>query len=340
VRSTSSLLALLVALGVAQPVVRPLARTDWYARVEAGYDDNLFRYSDSDLELFRNGAEPQRFPFRSADDLGLSVAGGMKYRYARGRDWGHLWLRTRLQGYTSNWQKAFGWASLELVQRVWPGGRLEAGVLWMPGFLVRHYRARGAGSEYRECRFAEYLGTVGLRQRIGRVTVNPEYGYELDDYLPLFDYYDTRAHRGRLDVGYEVLRGLDVEAGYRLKLARARGPVPDVSYDEHGLRVSVRTRPGRWPRLELTARYGFDRRSYTTADPENDPAHAGRVDLVSEAGVEVGWRLDGVRLVLGYALDWREAASPWLETIDDIKQYRRGVLTLGAVFSPDTGERR
>ncbi|MBN2537342.1 hypothetical protein JXB37_03585 [candidate division WOR-3 bacterium] len=338
-RSTSSLLALLVAAAAAQPLVRPLSRTDWYARLEASYDDNLFRYSPDDLALFRSGTEPARFPFRSADDLGFSAAAGIKYRYARGRHWGHLRLRTRLNGYLSNWPKSHGWGKLELVQRTWRGGRLEAGLLWMPGYLVRHYRARDAGSEYRECRFNEYLATVGLRQRFGRLTVNPEYGWEADDYLPVFDYYDTRAHRGRLDLDYEVARGLDVTAGYRLKLARARGPVPDISYDEHGFQVSVRTRPVRWPRLEIAARYGFDRRGYTTADAENDPAHAGRVDLVSEAEVEAGWRFDNVRLVLGYALDWREAASPHLESVEDIKQYRRGVLTLGAVFRPDTGER-
>ena len=338
-RSTSRALALLlpVSLLLAQaPVVRPLPRFDGYFRAELDYDDNVFRYSTEDLDAFRMSEEPERFPIRSADDLDVAVSGGLKFRYHRGRRWGNLRLRVKLHGFASNWQKSYGWTRLEVYQSVWRGGRVSAGLLWMPSYLIRHYRSHTLPEQgFQGCRFSEYLATVSFRQRLGRAFVEPRYRYEVDDYLVAFDYYDTRAHRVGAEAGLEVVRGLDAKLDYEYKVATAAGPVPDISYGQHEGRVEVTTRPRPFPSLQVTAGFGVEFRDYTTENSADlDPAHAEREDIIENFSLELSYRVGTARLLARYEREWRETESPYSERIEDIKQYTSNRFRLGAVVSP------
>jgi hypothetical protein len=318
------------------PVVRPLPRFDGYFRTELNYDDNVFRYSAEDLDAFRMSEEPERFPIRSADDLDVAVSGGLKLRYSRGRRWGNLRLRVKLHGFASNWQRSYGWARLEAYQSVWRGGRVAAGLLWMPSHLIRYYRSHTAPEQgFQGCRFTEYLATVSLRQRFGRVYIEPRYRYEVDDYLPAFDYYDTRAHRIGAEAGLEVVSGLEVAVDYEFKSASADGPVPDISYRQHEGHVEVTTRPRPFPRLEVTAGFGVELRGYTTANSaELDPVHAEREDIIESFSLELAYRVGPAKVLARYGREWRETESPYSERIEDIKQYSSNRFRLGAVVSP------
>ncbi len=334
-RSTSRRAAALVFLlvGVAAARVATLPKVTGYVRVVTTYDNNPFRFSGEDLVVFRRSEDPDRFPIQSADDLEVAVSAGLRYRYRAGRKPGFLRLRTKLYGYGSNPEKTYGWLKLEAGQDLWPGSRVQGALLWMPGFLIRHYQSHlGRDGVYLPCRFAEYLGTVKLRQRIGRAAIVLRYRHEWDDYVPGFDYYDTRAYRpgGKLEI--EPVRGLHFDIDYEYKQAWAAGPVPDISYAQQSFAVGIRTGPRKLRDLTLGGGYWLDLRGYTTANsPEDDPSHAERSDVIEGFRLDVEYDLGGTRLVFGYRREWREAESPNSERIEDVKSYRRDRFSLGAV---------
>ncbi|MFO7676078.1 MAG: hypothetical protein R6X12_07180 [bacterium] len=334
-RSTSSLLAVLCAWALAAPTVRVPATSSWL-RLATAYDDNVFRYSPGDIADLRGGSDPARFPVVSADDVELALSGGVRRRHRLGRRGGHVELAGKLYGYAVNPAKSHGWMRAGAAQYLRPRGRLELGFLWLPGYLVRHYRRPVAPVSYEPCRFSEYLATVAFEQKVGLVSIRPCYRLEHDDYESAFDPYDTRVHRPGVEFGFEAVPGLGLEAGYEYRQAAAVGPVPDISHVEHGAHVAVEMRPRRLRRLSLGLRGELAGRRYTTAlAPEVDPGHADRQDRIAALGVELGWRLAGVRLVAGWRHERRDTESPWSERIEDIKNYRRNRFSLGAVLGPD-----
>jgi hypothetical protein len=337
-RVVSVLLAASI-LATGAGIVRPAPRLSSYYKLLLTYDTNVFRYSDQDLDSFRVSINPDRFPVRSADDLKPALSAGLKYRFNAGRRYGYLGARFKSHLYTSNWEKSYGLGTVEASVSPWSGATCGAELTWMPGYLIRYYRPSGQ-DEYRACRFGECLVRVEATQELWRLSLNPSYALEFDDYLELFDYYDTRAHRPGIGVGFEIVPGLDLRAEYELKLASARGPAPDISYLQHGFRVSASSRPQNLDRLSFDASYGRELRTFTTENSgELDPSHAGREDLIEDVELEVGYRLEGVKLVLAYQLAWREASSPYSDRIEDIKQYRQNRISLGAVITPRLRER-
>jgi len=330
--SSCRLLTLLFfGLAAAGPVVGPPGRMTGYVRLGFGYDSNVFRYSAEDLRAFRLGEDPARFPIRTADDLAVTLSTGLDYRCGGlGRD-GSIGLRARLSQYASNWDRSHGLVAVSTTQPLWPGGHTLVGMTWMPDYLIRYY-PDPEREGYTACRFAEYLPAVTIEQRLGSFTFGATYRWEVDDYLPPFDYYDTRAHRLGAAAAWRRARAFEVAVDYQYKLARAEGPVPDISYDEHGVEVRVASRPRSHDRLAVEVGYGLGLRRFTTGNSgELDPSHAGRRDRIEHADLEGSYRFGAARLVAAYRFEWREVSSPYSGHIVDIKEYRRSCLDLGVV---------
>ncbi len=317
---------------LAASVVAPPARTTGYLLLRLGYDSNPFKYSAEDLLAFRRGEDPERFPIRSADDLQLAASLGLRRRHRLSGRRGETYFRAKLRGYTSNWEGSYGVFVAGAEQGFWPGGGLGLELTWMPNYLVRYYPdPRDDG--YVACRFAEYLASVELRQELGGLSLAPFYRFELDDYHRPFDYYDTRAHRVGTSAAWAPSRSFEASASYEYKLARATGPVPDISYGQHGMEFRIAARPQGLPSFGFGAGYGVRLRDYTTDnDGTVDPSHALRRDQIEYLDLEAGYRLGGARLVASYRLEWREADSPYSAYIEDIKKYRRSRFSLGAVL--------
>jgi hypothetical protein len=307
------------------------------------YDDNPFRYSRIDLDAFRHREQPARFPIRTSDDLDANIAVGLSCGTRLLRMPGTIETGLKLHGYFSNWEKTYAIADLGLNQGTWTGGRLELGYTYMPGYLLRYYRNPQTSDtgDYAACRFAEHLATLRLRQQFGALTVLPQYGFEYDDYVPVFDHYDARIHRFGGEVRFHPVENLDARAEYEYRSAAARGPVPDASYAQHEAGLSVTTSPRRLARFSFEAGYSFAWRSYTTLNSSAvDPSHAGRKDNTGVATVSVKYRLADFTLAADYNLEWREVVSAYSTSIDDIKDYRRSRLGLGVVYSSRKGKVR
>lgn len=307
------------------------------------YDDNPFRYSRTDLDAFRYRTKPARFPIRTSDDLDANVAARLSCGTRLFQMPGSIETGLRLHGYFSNWDKSYGLADVGINQGTWVGGRLELGYTYMPNYLLRYYRnpATSDTGDYTACRFAEHLATVRFRQQFHQVTILPEYGYEYDDYQPVFDHYDTKIHRLGGEVRFQPVTNFEVRGQYEYRSAGARGPVPDASYAQHEAGLSVMTRPRRLSRFSFEGGYTFARRDYTTSNSrEIDPSHAGRTDNIESATVTVKYRLAAVTLTADYDLEWRTVVAAYSAEIDDVKDYRRSRLGLGVVFNSVKGKVR
>ncbi len=310
-----------------------LPMLSWRAEFQPTYVDNLFEYSPADLDSFVRGVNPARYPVRSADDIDLNIGMACLLRYTLGVRPGSVGIRTRLHGFLSNPEKSYGLATLEIEQMAWTGGGVSLSYLFLPDYLVRNYRPAGI-SRYEPCRFTEHLFSARVSQQFGRLDAFMRVRRQFDDYAGSFDYYDTRAWRLGSGIDWRVLDNIRVQAQYEYKTADAAGPVPDISYRQNGVDISIETRPMRFDRFGAVLSYGFARRRFTTRNPASvDPAHAGRVDDISRAGVELRYRHAGVTFSLGYEAEWRQLLSASSYQIDEVKEYRKNSFSLGIVLS-------
>ncbi|MEO0078496.1 MAG: hypothetical protein ABIK86_05805 [candidate division WOR-3 bacterium] len=310
------------------------ARTEWQMRGALVYVDNLFEYSPADLEAFRNRADPARFPINTADDLGATLEFSFSRRFRTAGRGTLLNLRTRLYGYVSNPTKSYGILTILVSQGLTATSRASLSFLYIPNYLIRHFRDPTTVGVYAACAFTEHLFTARVRQQVGTVTLEPRYRFEIDSYVQPFGFYDTHAHRPGAELDWEVLRGLGLALDYEYKRASAQGPVPDISYSQHRGELKVLTRPRRLVRFSLETGLSLARRQFTTANTGAvDPGHAGRVDLLEGISVEACYRISQTTLTAGYESEWREVSSPYSEKIEDIKNYRAGRFSVGVTLT-------
>ncbi|MGC9110479.1 MAG: hypothetical protein ACP5JB_01245 [candidate division WOR-3 bacterium] len=307
------------------------AKTNWLAKFNSDiiYDRNIFCLSPSDLDRYRQRIEPERFPYRSADDLKLMLNAELTGRFSKSTS---LIAGLRIHNYAVNQEKSYGLLRCKLEQGIGSSSRLAFYSTWLPDYLIRYYRTPN-NSQFRPCRFGEWLAGADYEQRFRTLRIIPGYRFEFYNYIPPFEYYNTRAHRfdARLDCRPE--RNLNLQTRYYFKIAQAKGPVPDISYNEHDLFVKIATRPRRLNRFGIKSGYEYSYRSYTTDNPPAvDPAHANRVDRIQCISLGADYELELFTIYFQYEFEWRDVQSPYKQQIEEIKEYRTTRVGLGVTL--------
>lgn len=290
------------------------------------YDDNIFCLSPLEREQFQRSKNPAKFPYRSVDDLDVMLSGRLRWENRRRQ----AQLGFRVHQFLSNAEKSYGLLQAGWEESLTKRNSLVFSYVWMPNYLIRYYRDRTvSGERYAPCRFAEHLLGIQFRQKLGTVVVKPGYRLEFDNYLRPFEYYNTMAHRFGLEVDWKPKENLYFDCAYAFKNARAKGPVPDISYYEHGITVGSESRPRRFNRFGIEVGYSFVYRRYTT---RTDAYHYGRVDQIQEMKLGCDYRLAPVVLVFFYQLEWREVSLPERADVEDIKEYRASRFSFGVTI--------
>jgi hypothetical protein len=306
------------------------------------YDDNIFLYSQKDRNDFRKSIKAYRFPFETSDDFITTLTGSVKVRPDLFRQKTTIFsLLYRQHIYAVNRVKSYQLFSLSISQNVAKPLTIEIGYLLLLKYLIRYYKdptSQVSLPAYIGCDFTQQLFSFGPNYRFKKLfSLTPFYKYEIDDYAAQFDFYDTKAHRLGLNASYRLRTLFELSGGLEYKIAKAEGPVPDISYNQLGWKIGAGfgqqklTEGFKLRNLKIEINYSQDRREFVTDNsPTVDPFHSGRVDKIQnfKIGLELPFS-QVVSMSVGYELEKRDVSSPYKEQIDDIKDYNNNKIGFG-----------
>ena len=293
--------------------------------VDFTYDSNPFRYSDSDIDLFDRGAYPYRFPFKTRDDLKIRTR--LDIRRLKGK----VGLRLTLANtaYLSNREKSSVYLGALLKYR-----SLYLQASYLPDFLIRYYPDYDSGSTvYLPCYYTEAkaeIGIVPLKKPL-RITVFGLAGRRV--YPDNFREYDT----GFLGAGLRLKKKLastELKVSYTFDKGSARGydeegetrensDDADISYRRHTLALGIDTDFGSF---SLALAYRFRSKEFTG----NDLWHRDRTDRDNRFSVTVERPLNNrLALSAGYTFEIRSTDSPYSDSIEEVKSYKRHLFGIG-----------
>lgn len=291
------------------------------------YDNNIFYLSPADLQKFRLGENPVRYPYHSADDVDWKINADLRCAFTKNTGFE---LRVRVHQYMINQEKSYSLLNVRIEQRAGKLGRFFFFYIWLPNYLIRYYPDPETRKSYFPCRYGGHLFGIDFQGWIGTFGIKPGYRLGTRDYLKKFDYYDTKEHRLGLELQWRPRKNMNLQGEYQFNIAQARGPVPDISYQEHLFEITIATRPRVFDRFGIEAGYSYCRRIYTTDNPiAIDPYHYGRVDQTQTIAAGGDFRVNPITVVLKYELEWREVDSPYNGDVEEIKEYRANRVSFG-----------
>lgn len=334
--------------------IHPYRGVNIYATLGFAYDDNIFRYADTDIDKFVNNIEPYRYPIETYDDLITTVEMHAKVRskLIMGRSTTFN-LKIRGNLYYQNSIKDYASFSTSMWHRVGKEGHLLAKYLFLPKYFIRYYPDLDVSTPYpypyfTDCFFAKHLFALSGGYRFfDKVDIGLSYGRELYDYNDAFNEYDTGLNEFAVSVGFTYRDLLYPALKYSYLIADAKATDEpgetkqmsddgDISHDEDAFGLSLdldltQTKPFRFE-TDLT----YTRRFYTTEKPVLvDPTHAGREDIKLLLGLTVLFiPTERITFSAGYQFEKRNVHTPYdISQIEDIKDYTRNIFSTSIGFS-------
>lgn len=304
-RVTSGTAALLLLLGVAGADPALADQTiSLTARMSAVRDDNIFKYSDSQLRDIETGTTPFRYGITEAGDMVITPSLALQWQQelmdARRRT-----LRARVEGafYGSNAAANFG--EVEGTWREYFDSirRLTLAYGYTPDRLLRRLydadlTALPQAERYRDAHYDAHGALAAWRHEIPFMT-SLEWAYRFDRRIheSSFRERDSDFHVLQAALGWEGLEhdgSVHFKAGHTWRLARAEDGDPglegDLSYHgpEVGFdgRVGLGTLPLGW--LFGDAAYSVERKVHDSDRP-SDTANFGRRDIVQVLELGLGF---------------------------------------------------
>jgi hypothetical protein len=278
------------------------------ASFRAVHDDNVFKYSDSQLRDIRTGTTPFRYGIREPGDVvmapGLALTWANEMAGARRRT-----IRVRADGalYRTNVGANFGeieatWReSFEGVRR-WT---LDYG--YSPNHLLRKLydadlTALPSNERYRDARYDAHGGSLAWRHGVPFATsLEWSYGFDRRTYESAFRERDSDFHTVQGALGWEDPRGVSgvqIKGSHLWRLARAEDGDPglegDLSYhgSELGVEGSLGLRNFASGWLYGDAGYTIEQRIHD-AHRVDDAANYHRKDLVQVIELGLGLKTTG-----------------------------------------------
>jgi parallel beta-helix repeat protein len=307
------------------------------ARMSAVQDDNIFKYSDSQLRDIENGTTPFRYGITDASDMVIAPSLALQWQQeladARRRA-----LRVRVDGAFYGANAAANFGEVEGTWREYFDSirRLTFAYGYTPDrFLRRLYDADLTAvpqeERYRDAHYDAHSALAAWRHEIPFMT-SLEWAYRFDRRIheSNFRERDSDFHVVQAALGWEGLEhdgSVHFKAGHTWRLARAEDGDPglegDLSYHgpEVGFdgRVGFGTLPLGW--LFGDAAYSVERKVHDSDRP-SDTANFGRTDIVQV--LELGLGLEAAPRWLArafYRRGWSRANIPTASLDTEIGDY-------------------
>jgi hypothetical protein len=326
----------------------------------SSYDDNIFRYSERDLNRWKNDTERYPNPNSTWDDwrndLGITLTLPWKHR--------NKW-ETRFEAsaktalYAVNHRKNYQRYSAAIRQSFGKEFWAEGSFAIVPTFYLREYRDIDLG-EYAGCDYESRTYNLTLRYKSPWQTYfYPELEFRTLYYNRHFTEFDAEwttlglsaeqflSKRWLLRGGYRFITGDNVGGG-GLTAASQVTPGEDTEYgdgsfEEHEVNLSASYRPHNiWGKSwQFSLSGGIRIRDYTTNNSlADDPFHAGRRDIRWD--IEPKVTVDVIRnlsLYGSYTYEQRNTQSD-IGYVNEIKDFVRRAYTIGLEFQLRPPERK
>lgn len=314
----------------------------WEAEIGLVYDDNVFGYSDDDIDEYLGGSRTDRYPMESVDDALIEPSLDLRLvRDEPGRRLTELRFSVDWHLNSVNGEKSYSKLGLRFRETRRRVAYLDAQYSIIPRYHIRHLwdpdRERDARSEYASCDFRKdsVRLELGTDRRLP-VDVAGICGIDLYWYEPGFVEYETTARVLGLRATVRPASGFRLSVGYTLRAATARGydeigetrrssDDSDTTYDQDEYRLDARWGAVRLCGVPAIVNLGVSlkRRFYLTEKSADlDPYHSGREDTLWRTYARVRLALGGSASLEGL-LEFRrrDTESPYLSDIDDVKDY-------------------
>ncbi len=308
------------------------ATTSSPLRFDAGldltYDDNVFQYSDTDLNNF----DPTTARFaglESKSDLIWTPSVGWEYLLDRAS---RVTLDLKARMYQRNTEKTY--ESVRLGYRLEPSRDLAftARYLFIPSFFLRPLADPPNQSvTYSNAEFTLNSLRLGMEKDI---TPNGslEFMGQLarKDYNAAFNERDSNVFTVGGEAKARIEGGNTLGVGYEFETADARGAgdaviLSDPSYNAHQWTIKARHAERGFPSVEL--RYARERRNFTT-DLPGDLSHYGRKDNADVFNISSNLRVTAqLSLDAGYELTHRKSNKSGVTA--DFATYDENAITAG-----------
>lgn len=262
-------------------------RFDGYSFVLSYYDDNIYDYSDEDIQRFEAGDTSGKYPIASISDFVTTLALRGDYRWDIRED--SLW-RLRLFFDTAFYAKNTDRSNQRFaasLQRPMRTSYVALTVGYLPDYLLRYLYwrpmpERPAGVRYAPAVYDRLALTLEGRRRLSRRTDGVlVVTYAHRDYEFPFDERDSNAYLFSVGAELGLNRKLATTLMLAAELTQASGAdasdpaVDDTSNNRFGFELEGIWRMNRWLRFVQT--FGYDRQDYTTNNVV-DVEHYDRVD--------------------------------------------------------------
>ena len=317
----------------------------------SSYDDNILKYSPRDLDRFETNSEIHPSEITTADDwintFGLRVYKDFKLsKKIRFRPYYSVRFSLYSVNQLKNVQSHYLLARFTYRYRVY----LYLQYTYMPGYYLRAYKDRDL-NEYHNCEFDLYKPAARLKFRFKPFEFEGQFGREWTYYNSYFTEYDSEALFSGISASYQAPFGLDVSAGYLLKISDNVGfsqaglAIPgtseedteygDASYEEDRFNLGVGYELPVKSNWDWKIWIDFERRlRYYQSDLSSieDPFHAGRKDRRDFIKPKITFSPSPtIDIEFRFIYDWRRTDSPE-PIVSSIKNFIHRTIELTMIY--------
>lgn len=305
------------------------------------YDSNLLRYSNRDRDRFQDRSELFESPIRTLDDWrnDFKLSATWEHRFIKKLDT-HLTGTVNFAQHAMNPIKNFGWFSVTVRQDM--SGRFRAWLIYLhePRYYIRDYSDIHT-DERHHCEFAldQWKGKLSYRpvELVELIGFSEFKKYAYDEY---FTEYDgdlnefgveniLRSGSWRLSLGYSLTIfdniGFENASLVLRETVNEDDEAGQGDYQQDSYQASVRYSFNLGQRRAyLQVESNLNDRYYSTdQDPEIDPFHHGRRDVVLTTGL-VGYysfsKIVGIKMGISRNTRDSRASAP---VVTRVKDYSR-----------------
>ncbi len=272
------------------------------------YDDNIFKFSKKDLDLFSKGKKDK--DYKTTDDLITSLVLKLNFYLQNFL----LSLQTENNSFLQNPKKSY--LKYQISTKF---SKLNFGYIFLPNYYLRNFYQKS-------CFYTQHSIFLKINSSNFGVKIKDEIKLYNED----FKYYNSNSFSTTLEyqkdikIRYQIIDNLTLTKNWAIN--KLKEQEPDISYFQMGNELKLKRRG---ELIDLILTLEIERRNYLT---EIDLTHKDRIDHLYCISFQIPIKFKRtLSIILGYRFEKRVCQIPYQEEFEDIKSYQKNVFSLKLV---------